>query len=365
MSAAPLSVVGAQAAENGHELETFELDQRMCKAYVSSGLFADLKDKNDNPLPQEVAVAAAYVKVSLGRAIGVNPVVAMQGIHIIKGRPSVGYEIRAERMRAYGYNYEIVEQDNTHCTLEISRHGQPLGLSDFSIEDARRAGLIKGGGAYEKTPRNMMFARALTNAQRWFAPEALGGVALPTPEEAETITVEVEDPQKAITGSISLDDLKPSDDKNRGHDQTAPTSAEGDNGAHAATGASAIPPSDEASDSVHSSGAPVLSDAAKHAIDKRAGDFGMTGEALVAAFGGNLDTLVPAVRGPAYNSITKHALKGEWRRVCAWIRATFEGVDPVAYLITFDGTKESLLAEVAKWEWEQAQSPKPKAPRFG
>jgi hypothetical protein len=52
--------------------------------------------------------------------------------------------------------------------------------STFTIQDAQQAGLASGN--YKTFPRNMLFARALTNGARWFCPEVFNG-PIYTPDE--------------------------------------------------------------------------------------------------------------------------------------------------------------------------------------
>ncbi len=58
---------------------------------------------------------------------------------------------------------------------------QEVGQSDFSIDDAKRANLLNNP-TWKNYPRNMLYARAMSNGQRWFAPDALGVVGY-LPEE--------------------------------------------------------------------------------------------------------------------------------------------------------------------------------------
>jgi hypothetical protein len=55
----------------------------------------------------------------------------------------------------------------------------------FGETEAARAGLI-GKDNYKKNPRNMFFARAITNAQRWYAPGILS-INILSAEEVESV----------------------------------------------------------------------------------------------------------------------------------------------------------------------------------
>jgi hypothetical protein len=60
--------------------------------------------------------------------------------------------------------------------------------SEFTIEDAKKAGLLTSGnrGSWEKYPRNMLFARALSNGAKWHCADIFGGPVY-VPEEMGAI----------------------------------------------------------------------------------------------------------------------------------------------------------------------------------
>lgn len=148
--------------------ETLELG----KILAASGFFDDVKQ-----------AAQAVVKILAGREIGIGPIAAMTGIHIIKGKPAVGAGIIASAIKRSGrYNYRIKQHDNTVCAIEFfERNGdkwESVGISTFTIEDAKKAGTQN----LDKYPRNMLFARAISNGARWYTPDIFGGPVY-TPEE--------------------------------------------------------------------------------------------------------------------------------------------------------------------------------------
>jgi len=60
--------------------------------------------------------------------------------------------------------------------------GNQIGVSVFTIEDAKTAGLYRQSSPWEKYPRNMVFARAITNGARWYCPDVFNG-PIYTPDE--------------------------------------------------------------------------------------------------------------------------------------------------------------------------------------
>lgn len=224
----------------------FEFQQRRAKLFASSGLFT-VKGVDGN-----MAIAQAMVKIELGEAMGFTPAESLQGINIINGVTSISSALRASKMQAGGYGWTIQwlgnENECTGCRLWLTYRGRPIvdrngdQVSEaFTQVDAGKMLTTiykddpKFPGDYKKriktrvsilekenwqmSPRNMYFARAITNAQRFYAPSALNVNILST-EEAYDI-----DPEEAAkpTPSISLDAVKTSNDPNRGHDAVSDT----------------------------------------------------------------------------------------------------------------------------------------------
>lgn len=150
--------------------------QRLGNMCATSGFFQDARQ-----------LAQACVKIAAGAEYGLPPVVSMTGINVIKGRVTLSANVMAAIMKRAGYKLKTRFDGETCCTITvIDPDGENLGESSFSMDDAKRAGL--GGDNWKKFPRNMLFARAVSNAARWFAPEVLTGAI--TPEELG----EVEEP---------------------------------------------------------------------------------------------------------------------------------------------------------------------------
>lgn len=147
--------------------DRFELEQRMAKLFAMSGLFKDIAGTS-----QEQAIAQSYVKIALGGSMGFSPAESMQGIDIIQGRPSVGSQLRAARMQRAGYSWRIDRLDNTGCELTIFAGAKEIGKAAFTKEDATSAGVINKDN-WKKDPSSMYFARAITRAQRRYAPGVL------------------------------------------------------------------------------------------------------------------------------------------------------------------------------------------------
>lgn len=160
---------------------------------AKSGYFKDARDASQ-----------AVVKVLYGQEIGIGPVTAMMGIHIIEGKPALSANLVAARIKASGrYDYRVREQSGEVCKIEFFERNfataglAPIGVVEWSMEDARRAGL-GGRGPWKSYPRAMLFARAITEGARTHCPEVFGGVAIYTPDE---LGAEVDGDGYAITAT--------------------------------------------------------------------------------------------------------------------------------------------------------------------
>lgn len=154
-------------------LSTYDEVERAAKAMAGSGFFADTRQASQ-----------AIVKILAAREIGLGPFAGMTGVNIIQGKPAFGANIMAACVKKSGrYNYRVTEMTEKACSIEfMERLGGKwiaVGISTFTIEDARKAGTKN----LDKFPRNMLFARAMSNGVKWFCPDVMNGSTVYTPEE--------------------------------------------------------------------------------------------------------------------------------------------------------------------------------------
>jgi hypothetical protein len=173
---------------------TYDEVERAAKAMAASGFFTDTK-----------SISQAIVKIMAGQELGFGPFASMNGVYIIQGRPSFGANMMAAAVKASGrYNYRVIEMSDHRCEIAFFEQGQECGRSIFTIEDARKAGTKN----LDKFPRNMLFARAMSNGVRWYCPDVTNGSAVYTPEELGA-TVDADGnvvilPEEKVTDSDKL-----------------------------------------------------------------------------------------------------------------------------------------------------------------
>lgn len=145
------------------------------KAFFESGMFPDVK-----------SAAQAMVKIQAGQELGIKPFAAMNGIHMILGKPIVGAGIIAAGIKASNkYNYRVKEMTDLICSIDFYEGKELVGNSSFTIADAKKAGTKNT----DKFPKNMLFARAISNGVKWYAPDVFDA-PIYTDEEAELIKSE-------------------------------------------------------------------------------------------------------------------------------------------------------------------------------
>ena len=137
--------------------------QRFSKMALASQFFGNASN-----------LAQACLKIQMGAELGLAPVQALNSIQVIKGKPTMSANLMAALVKRAGYSYTMKMEKGSSCTLTFfSKDGRELGESNFTMSDAKRAGLK--GGPWLKYPDNMLFARAISNGARWFAPEIILG----------------------------------------------------------------------------------------------------------------------------------------------------------------------------------------------
>jgi hypothetical protein len=143
---------------------------RIAKALALSKRFPDARTADE-----------AFAKILVGRDLGLSPTQALTGLHIVEGKPQIAAVTLAGFVRKSArYDYAIEEHTAESCTILFWVDGDEGGRSTFTIEEARTAGLVKDKSNWAKWPKNMLFARAMSNGVKWFCPDLMGGVPIYT-----------------------------------------------------------------------------------------------------------------------------------------------------------------------------------------
>lgn len=136
--------------------------------------------------------AQAFVKILAGMEVGVGPIRAMSSLDVINEKVVMDAPLMASLiLRSDRHTYHVEQHDEKRCKIDFFRDGKLIGTSEFTIEDAREAGLTKSL-QWPTLARDMLFARAIGNGARWFCPEVFGG-SVYTPEELDAVADDDDD----------------------------------------------------------------------------------------------------------------------------------------------------------------------------
>jgi hypothetical protein len=165
-------MANALAIQNDINLDDL---QRTARMLVASGYF----DAKGAP---EVQIAQLATKIMAGRELGYGPFASVQGIHVIQGKLQVAANLMAAAVKSHPrYDYKVRKMEADDVIIEFFENGESIGKSQFTREDATKAGTQN----LNKFPRNMLFARALSNGVRWFCPDVFHGQSVYVEGELE------------------------------------------------------------------------------------------------------------------------------------------------------------------------------------
>ncbi|WP_321377003.1 hypothetical protein [Trichococcus shcherbakoviae] len=127
----------------------------------------------------------AAVRIMAGREIGIGPIAAVDGIRIENGKICVSAAIMESVVdRSDVYDWKQIERDSQHCSIEFFRRGDSRGIIDYTMDNARTAGLLaKKGDNWTKHPEAMLFAAAFRTGARAYCAGAFNGNAVYTFDE--------------------------------------------------------------------------------------------------------------------------------------------------------------------------------------
>jgi len=161
---------------------------QMCEyadVFIKSGIFKDATSQ-----------AQAVVKIMAGQELGLEPFAAMSELHIIDGKVTQSAGLLAKKIKNSGvYDFRIETHNDTICTITMLRHGDVIGVESLALADAVKRGLTTEWSKtrnqtvdktnWKKHPKNMLFARVISNAVKFYCPEVTGGIVAYTHGEID------------------------------------------------------------------------------------------------------------------------------------------------------------------------------------
>ena len=143
-------------------LKDVETMQRMCRELMKTKHYAKMGEDG------------IFAVIQSAKSLGLNPLEALNGaLYYIQGKVGMGSETMNALIRRQGHSIvKDAKSDNSNCIL----HGKRADNGDtwtvrFSVEDAKRAGLMKN--MYDKYPGVMLYNRAMSMLARQLFPDVI------------------------------------------------------------------------------------------------------------------------------------------------------------------------------------------------
>lgn len=156
-------------------LDAFEAGQRICKMLSSSSLV---------PTAYQGNIANTFIALEMATRTGSSPLVVMQNLYIVHGRPAWSAQFVIAALNACGkfspLRFEIAgEGDKRTCKAWAIEHGtgERLEGPPVSVEMAKAEGWYsKNGSKWQTMPELMLRYRAASFFGRLYAPDILMGM---------------------------------------------------------------------------------------------------------------------------------------------------------------------------------------------
>jgi hypothetical protein len=147
--------------------------------------------------PDIKSQAQATVKILAGKELGLSPFQSMKDLYLVSGKLPIQSNALAALVKAHkSHDYRVIEHTAELCKIEFFQEGESIGVSEFTIKDAAKSGIINKD-VWKKFPKNMLFARALANGVRWFCPNV--AIGWHVSEELEDVYDTDNTPKETIT----------------------------------------------------------------------------------------------------------------------------------------------------------------------
>ena len=146
-------------------VQAWSLIQDVAPAMFASKFFGVLSN--------EQAMAIMVKGYELGLSLGAS----FEFIHVIQGKPGLSPRGMLALIQQHpAFAGMTIEDKPESCRVTMRRKNGFEYTAEFSMDDAKRAGLVKPGGGWEKYPANMLRWRAVGFCADVVFPDVLGGM---------------------------------------------------------------------------------------------------------------------------------------------------------------------------------------------
>ena len=136
-------------------------------------------------IPQGTTTYQAMAIVQAGKEMGLQPLQSLRTMNFIKGRLVMSVQLQlALAKNTKDVVVESMEESDDYCKVTLRRKEEFI-TCEYTLDDAKKAGLIKPDGNWTKYQRQMLRWRAIGDALRIICPDLVMGLL--SPEEAESI----------------------------------------------------------------------------------------------------------------------------------------------------------------------------------
>lgn len=150
-----------------------------------------------------------------GYEIGLSLTASFEFVQVIQGKPSISPRgALALILQSPEYAGIEIDESPDHCTVTMRRKNGFVYTTTFTLDDAKRAGLIKPDSGWTKYPANMLRWRAVGYCADVVFPDVIGGLKradelgadiTPEGDVIDGVFKPVQNPPQAPR--ITLDDL--------------------------------------------------------------------------------------------------------------------------------------------------------------
>lgn len=121
------------------------------------------------------AVAAAIL---LGDELGLGPMEALSHVHVVEGKPTPSSELMRALILRAGHEVWVEEATDSRAVVAGRRRAsERVDRVEWTLAQARTAGLVRPRSAWQTYPRPMLVARATAELARRMFPDAIGGLS--------------------------------------------------------------------------------------------------------------------------------------------------------------------------------------------
>lgn len=193
---------------DGNQIETYE-DKRVDILREEIGLgklmeMAEMLSKSTIvPITYQNRAENCFIALDMASRMGVSPLVIMQNLYVIQGKPSFSGSAIASMVRSHKYlrNVQLIyvgtektDSWGAYVTAEDIRTGKTLKGGTVTIGTAKREGWFqKTGSKWQTMPEIMLAYRAYAWFGRVHIPETLMG--LQSTEEVQDVVDKIEAPK--------------------------------------------------------------------------------------------------------------------------------------------------------------------------